>query len=136
MIKKPSQYALFLIFAWLTIIFTSDAIGKIEGFLFPVVSKLEYEVMNQDESESHAALKGQFEKYRNCSFNRIKWMLKDEEDLSVEVEVSFDKQVVIRKQGKQIFYNWKVYNYGVSLKNSDIYVYHNCHPLWVTITKM
>ena len=104
MTRRPKIYTLFLLFLWSIIFIKSDLVGKVEGYFFPVVGEFRYVKTSQDATETK--ITGEFEKYRNCSFIDLDWAIADVEGQDATVDMSFDNQFVIRKKGKQIFYNW------------------------------
>jgi hypothetical protein len=134
MMRRPKAYTVFLLFLWAIIFIKSDLVGKVEGYFFPVVGEFHYVITSQDDTETR--IMGEFEKYRNCSFVDLQWSIADDEGQYATVDISFNNQFVIRKKGKQIFYNWEIYNNRYNIENSSIEVRHICHSFWDTITKM
>lgn len=131
--SKPSPYSLVLIFLWAIIIFNSQAMGKIEGSLFPVVSNFEYSIT--EETLSYTEIEGSFSKLRNCAFEHLDWYINDAEGFSGAVDIEFGN-FALRKEGMQEFSGWKVHNDGYPLRYSSVFVTHECHPFWDTVTVM
>jgi len=105
----------------------------IEGRLLPVVTDVNIDVY-QDNGDGWSVLKGSFKKIRNCNFNRLEWRYGDNQS-NVPVALVFP-ETVLRKTNKYIFDGWKLQLIPENVKNKSFaVVYHNCHPLWPTITR-
>lgn len=125
-----------LLIAWLVVVLNSSLPGKLEGYLFPVVSKI-----TVDKTEPHGKFSilfwGHFTKIRNCTFEDVKWVLVDSEGNEVRLAVTFMEGEQLRVSGNQSFGPWKISISAEKLKTrTRADVYHTCHALWITKTSI
>lgn len=123
--------------AWLMVFVTMMltpmlfAIGpKLETHFFPVVNETRIE--NLTKTERGVEFYVRFDKTRQCEFLGIAWY---QGPLRIGVAIEPDSNLFpkTRPEGDQFAGPWLVSNVD-SLEGTKAFVYHNCHPLWITIS--
>ncbi len=129
---KNMKFSHILVFAWLSLIFISGTIGRIEGHFFPVIDNFSVNVKQFGQYES--SITGSFRKIRDCEFEDIKWYIKLNDYKSRTQMVMKDEQTV-RHAGEQFFGPWLISSKSNIVKNySYVEVFHNCGAFWQTVT--
>lgn len=107
--------------------------GQIEGRFFPVVKNATISRVVDDGVISR--FYGDFEKARDCTFDRLELYWHDGNGNEVRVPVAFKDGPIIRRKGLQPFGPWEVaLPRSELIGNSEIKVFHVCHSLWKTET--
>ena len=108
----------------------------IEGRLLPVVEDAEI-TRTKAISSTETMIFGEAKKLRNCKFKDIDFRFKDRPNSpGVFVRWEFIEGTKDRSGGWFDFGPWKLWlKAGDILNKTESYVYHECHPLWLTKTK-
>jgi hypothetical protein len=104
----------------------------LETRFFPVVRDTEIE--HAERVEGGVSFFVGFTKVRQCEFLGLAWYVGN-----VRVPVNFEPSAVnspsSRPTGGQYAGPWLVVTQDASVRGNVAYVYHRCHPLWVTISE-
>ena len=125
---------LFALLLCLSVIYLPDAVGRLEGRLFPVVTGMQIKATERNAISAHVS--GSFEIARpGCEFQRIEWKLVGQLR-STTVDVSFLKGNVVRKGGHNTFGPWLVAMSKHELERASVAaVFHQCPARpWLTQT--
>lgn len=107
----------------------------IEGRFFPVTGRMVIEQV-QPEGEYRTRIWGEIEKRRDCSFERIEFHLGTPGHSSI-VDLDFEEASRVRSAGLFGFGPWLLHLSREQLySRAFAYVYHRCHPLWLTRTTL
>ncbi|WP_424984330.1 hypothetical protein [Microbulbifer sp. S227A] len=102
----------------------------LESRLFPVVR--DTRISQPHESSDGISFFVAFRKVRQCEFMALVWY-ENATRLVVDFEPDADQSPRTRPTGEQYTGPWLVRGLQ-SLERSQAYVYHRCHPLWITIS--
>lgn len=109
--------------------------GKVEGYLFPVATRVELSNPRPGNVEFRSLWDGKAEKLRDCSFVRLRWYLGPRDGPRVRVRSRFEDAPEIRPAGEMV---WTELFIGLPadtvLGNSHAFVYHDCGWPWETQT--
>lgn len=126
---------LVLVFA-LAVSFLGPTIGKIEGRLWPVTSRVELlSAENAPPPDYRYRFAARADKFRECDFAGLEWYLGDQRGGSVPVRAFFADPPEIRGAG---ILEWS--GLLISLAEDDVrgnsyaLVYHDCGWPWLTVT--
>jgi hypothetical protein len=103
---------------------------SIEAKMFAVVRDVE--LVNEEQNRSGTSFYVQFRKVRRCEFVALVWY-QGAVRLLVDFEPHSEDVPRTRPPGEQFSGPWFVRGLK-GLDQSRAYVYHRCHPLWMTIT--
>jgi hypothetical protein len=127
---KFARYRNILIGLWVFVLLYSNAIGIVEGKIFPVVS--DFTVVSGLDNTVH----GSFSKLRDCTFAGVDWFY-TEADERIPAELTITENSVFRRSGNQIYGPWIVnITPDLVVSNSYILVNHDCHIFWNTVTRV
>ncbi|MBV6637035.1 MAG: hypothetical protein KI788_14160 [Mameliella sp.] len=124
----------FAVVLCLSVIYLPDALGRLEGRLFPVVANMQIEATERNAISAHVG--GSFEIVRpGCEFQRIEWKLVGQLR-STTVDVSFLDGNIVRAAGFNAFGPWLVAMSKHELERSSVAaVFHQCPSRpWLTQT--
>lgn len=132
MINKFSFYTWILLICWAFLIsLTVEIPNRLEGLLFPVAEN--FEISNSVPYDNGIRFFGTFDKIRNCDFETIT-AYNSNRTSSTRILVRFDDPSTIRPPGSENYGPW--YTPTENLENLELYVYHRCHPFWLTKTRL
>jgi hypothetical protein len=111
------------------------AIGRIEGNIWPVVRGTQ--ITEVDDDGVTSVFFGVSEKVRDCSFERIEWFIGDPlGGMRSPVQVIFLDRDKLRPAAPFEFGPWGVRLSEETLREGSFAeVYHDCHPLFPTVTR-
>lgn len=119
-------------FAFLVAFYSVAFAGRIEGYIFPVVSQTQITKI-EPVGEYHSRIWGVSVRERNCDFAGLTWKI-NVPPRSMNVEVIFEEGAKIRDDGKFEFGPWLIHLPPGQLKFSSAVALHECHPGYITET--
>ena len=133
-LAKLGPPSLIIIIGLILLPVTAPLLSEAESDYLPVVSKAEI-------SSVVPGLVGglrfyvNFEKTRQCDFLGISWYDKNGVRLILDFEPSAKNTPTTRPSGKWNIGPWHLSGIE-TLEGTRAYVYHKCHPLWTTISRL
>lgn len=113
------------------VLFIKSIGGRIEGYLFPVVTIgaiVEYESVG----ETWTRIWGEAVRLRQCSFDHLVWYL-DHQGEEAPADVISEEGTKVRGLGAFDFGPWLIQLTPSQLfERSHAIIYHRCHRLWLT----
>ena len=107
---------------------------RIEGYLFPVSANVRI-TSYLPKILGWTEISGAADKLRSCNFDRLEWFLENDGSI-VRAEVNFLERTKARPSGD---FNWGPWAVRLEAREietkSTAYVYHRCHPFWLTRTQ-
>lgn len=103
---------------------------RVEAAFFPVVRDVE--ITNAEETRNGTSFYVAFRKVRQCKFVALVWY-EGPVRLTVDFEPEAEDAPRSRPVGDQYAGPWLARDLH-GLQGSRAFVYHQCHPLWTTIT--
>lgn len=108
--------------------------GRIEGYLFPVVTMGEI-IAFEPVGETSTRFWGRSARLRHCHFDHLVWYLA-EGHVATYADLVFEEGPKVRGGGRFAFGPWLVQLTPEQLLDrSYAVVYHRCHLFWLTETR-
>lgn len=104
--------------------------GKIEGMVSPVVVGAHI-VGAQYVNATTTRVRVYAQKRRECSFDSVSW----ESEAGVRADITFEEGLRERSMGLLELGPWLLQMSKVQLETSEAWVFHRCHPFWLTRTR-
>lgn len=145
-ISLLKKWTLFLIFLWVVVVFNSSLPGKVDGYMFPVISQFKFNI--EPMKDGTVLINGSFIKNRSCAFVDIDWNLYNpNQDLYTRMHVDFLEGEIVRSEGYHHFGPWRIKTSPERITtNSFVSTRHQCFLInlpffqvktpWITITNI
>lgn len=104
--------------------------GKIEGMMYPVVTGAHLVGVHYVNATT-TRIRVYALKQRRCHFHSVDW----ESPGGVRADVTFEEGLKERGMGLLELGPWLLQMSKVQVDESAAWVYHRCHPLWLTRTR-
>ena len=123
---KNNFFGVCLTLLWLVVLVNSEFLGKVEGYLLPVIS--EATVTSYRETPEGVYLTGTYQKVRNCEFVDMDVVVYDGVGNGSRIDLIMPGRNKVRNVGTVTFENYFVATSMEDLAKSSFVFAHSCHP--------
>lgn len=123
-----------ILFCWFIVLLGSNFPSKIEGTYFPVVENVKF---SYETGSNITNVTLDYLPVRECQLKNIYWYIGKDENTKMRISTIIQAADVEENIDGRKTIMWTM-NSSIAARNlsSTVYLEHNCHPLWPTITRI
>lgn len=130
-----SAWTRILVISWFILMLVYfNVLPSIEGSLFRVIEN--FSVTKMEDTKNGILIYGNFDKVRNCEFNRLRAFLTNKNGFTEELETSLQERGTVREIGNHDVGPWFIQVDAVDFNNVTLTMTYTCHPFWQTSTRL